>query len=308
MFQVHDEFTLNVKRNERTIKNAFVLFGGASLLLSAAYGLYWGLASNGDIVIEYTQQYFSPLVNVFFDDINNLNNYLIMSLYLFAFTIPCCVAHYITEKISETLIAINQKRKEHQKRKERIQREIEKEQEFTRIDSYTICLSLDFSKNKNLSPTFDKKLNAYLVKSLKKTFSKNKQDAEVSLSKNVIITHSKDFYSYDSVYSTVLKELANTKNLLGDNIEFTPTITTDAYTGEYNPKKSIRQHYDIVKCNLQGRSTSTATFNKKYSHLKQNRFQGTPIGLYTTFENQNYKEYDLNVIHKNLNATISTIK
>ena len=290
MFQVHDEFTLNVKRNAKAVKNVFVLFGGASLILSSAYGLYWGLALNGDVVIEYTQQYFSPLVNVFFDDVNNLNNYLMTSLYLFAFTIPCCIGHYIVEKISEILISINQKRIENIKRKERIQREIEKEEEFTKIDSYSICLSLDFSKNKNLSPTFGKKLYAYIIKSLNKTFSKNKQDVDITSNKNAIIVHSKDFYSYDDVYSTVLKELANTKNLLGNRIEFTPTITTDAYRGEYEPQKTIKQHYDIVRCNLQGRSTSTAMFNKKYSHLKQNRFIGTPIGLYTTFENQNYKE------------------
>ena len=308
MFQVHDSFTLNVKRNAKSIKSMFVLFGGASLLLSTAYGLYWGLALNDHIVVEYTQQYLAPFLSLFFDDINDLNNYSTMSLYLFLFSIPCCIAHYITEKISEALILMDQKAQEAKKRAERIQIEKAKEEEFTQISSYSICLSLDFSKNKYLNPTFNEKLNAYIVKSLKRTFNKAGRNVDVTTNSNAILVHSKDFYSYDETYSTVLKELANVKNLLGSNVEFTPTITTDAYVGEYNPQKTIKQHYDIVKCNLQGRSTSTAIFNKKYTHLKQSRFAGTPIGLYTTFENQNYKEYDLSVVHKNLNATISTIK
>ena len=306
MFQVHDSFTLNVKRNSRAIRHLLVGISGLLIVLSIAYGFYWSLAMNGDIVIEFTQQYFSPIVSLFFEDITNLENYRITGMYLFMMSAPFIIAQYLVQKMEEIIIAIHQKKTEARKRAERIEIEKEKEKEFTDISSYSICVSMDVSDNKNLSPDYGRKLQDYVAKILTKELHKISSKIEV-YNHRAILVYSKDFMEYDNIYGEILKQLKNVKNILGDNMEFIPTITTDAYYGECNPEKTIRQHFDIVKCNLDGRSTATALFRKKYTHLYQNKYAGTPIGLYTTFEGANYKEYDLNVIHKNLNRTLTGI-
>ena len=306
MFQVHDSFILNVKRYSKSIRSFIVLATGLCIFGGIMYGLYWSLALNGDIVVEFLQQYFAPLVSKFFDDVNNLDNYLSMSMYLFIASGPCLFTHYLVQKTEEIIIDIHQKNLEAKKRADRILAERVREQEYTDISSYSICLSMDFSENINLSENFTNEINIYLTKLLKKELKKITTNFEIINSKAILI-YSKDFYSYDKIYSTVLKQLANIKNLLSDKIKFLPTITTDAYTGEFTPEKTIRQHFDIAKCNLQGRSTATSTFRKKYMHICQNKYAGIPIGLYSTFEKENYKEYDLNLIHKNLNSTLSAI-
>ena len=306
MFQVHDSFILSVRRYSKTIRSYIVFATGLCILGGILYGLYWSLALNGDIVVEYLQQYFAPLVSKFFDDVDSLDNYLSMSMYLFMASCPCFVAHYLVQKAEEAIIAIHQKNIETKKRSERILAERVREQEYTDINSFSICLSLDFSENKNISDTFSEEISAYLTKLIKKELLTITTNFRVMNLKAILI-YSKDFYSFDKIYSMILKQLVDLKNSLGDKIEFLPTITTDAYTGEFIPERTIRQHFDIAKCNLQGRSTTTAIFRKKYTHMCQSKYAGIPIGLYSTFDRENYKEYDLNVVHKNLNMTLSML-
>lgn len=307
MFQVHDSFTLNVKRYSKSIRKFLVTASALCIFLSILYGFYWSLALNGDIVVEYLQQYYSPLVGLFFDDITDLENYRTTGEYLFIMSMPFILAHYIVQKLEEMIIAIHQKKTENRKRVERIKIEKEMEKEFTDIKSYSLCISMDISENKNLTPGFSEELYSYVYKTLKKELIKISENIQIMNHARAILVYSKDFMMYDDVYNEILRQLSNIKNILGENIILIPTITTDAYINEFNPEKTIRQHYDIVKCNLDGRSTTTAVFRKKYTHLHKNKYAGTPIGLYSTLESNNYREYDLNVIHKNLNTTLTSI-
>jgi hypothetical protein len=118
------------------------------------------------------------------------------------------------------------------------------------------------------------------------------------MTSKAILVYSQNFDNYDEIYSTVSKEVDNAKKMLGEKIALIPTITVDAYDELFIPQEAINQHFDIINCNLKGKATTTSMFRKKYTHINKTKYAGVPIGLYTTFKNENYKEYDLNIIQK----------
>ena len=52
---------------------------------------------------------------------------------------------------------------------------------------------------------------------------------------------------------------------------------------------------------------TTATFAKKYKHLKHDKYAGIPIGEYVYFDDDKTGTYELNVIHKNLEKTLAQV-
>ena len=268
------------------------------LILGCFYFLYWGLAINDGTFVQLTNRYFSLLTGLFFKDTSVLENYFFTGIYLFLFSIPCYFLMFFVNETEKKMILNYQKVLENKKHLEKIIEKRNIEEEFASIKTFALCVSLDFQDNKNINSSFKQKLYGYIANSLKKKLN----FVEITV-KNAIIIASNDFYSYSEVYAVVLEQLASAKKLLAPHADFTPTVTTDAFKGKYDIDTVLTRHYGIKKCNLQGRALTTAMFYKKYTHLNKNKYSGIPIGLYTVSS----EEYDLNLVHKNLNAELLAI-
>ena len=63
------------------------------------------------------------------------------------------------------------------------------------------------------------------------------------------------------------------------------------------------QHLSIQKLQFKNKALSCGTFNKKYTYMKKNKYAGVPIGEYMCGNDE--KNIDLNVVFKDLNATLT---
>ena len=124
---------------------------------------------------------------------------------------------------------------------------------------------------------------------------------------DVLIITSEKFSKYDLIYESMLKMLSKIKPVVESkyNLEFIPSMTTDAFCEDVEMSNIKKQHYEIQSFNFKNRACSTAMFVKKYKHLKHKKYAGIPIGEYAYFDNNNTDTYELNIIHKNLNYTLS---
>lgn len=304
MFKVNDYFTIEVKNYSRNIRNLLSIIAGISILIGGFYCLYWGLALNDDILIQYSGEYTKGLVGLFFEDNTSIENYLYTGYYMLFMSVPCYILIYLVEKAERTLLNIHKYtvKKENQKLKnEQIENEL---MEFTTIKNYSICLSIDYPSLNTLKQV---ELNKYFYNRISENIKKLFPTCKIKIGKAMIFT-SGNFYNYDILYSNLLKELSKVEKVLSKKkIEIIPTITTDAYRTEINPQQAIENHYEIIKCNLQNRATSTKLFSQKYNFLKQTKYAGIPIGLYSSFDGKVEHEYDLNIINKNLNYAVKEL-
>lgn len=287
----------------RNFINYFMLF---LCLASFAYLLFWTGAVNDDYILEAGAKIFNPLASVFFGEEITVATYQNVSVILFCAIFPTIFVQYLCNKIEEHLI-LNHKKVEKMNEEIKQRKEIIKFQSrYDGIRMYSICLSVDYKGKENISNESKQKLNSVVFAKIKNQLKVIEPKSFVSFS-DVLIFSSDNFSNYDMVYDLILKMLANSKGEIEKkyNLILTPSITTDAYQESFKLNDIRKNHFEIQSFNFKNRSLSSATFAKKYKHLKQNKYAGVPIGEYAYFEDNSSKTYELNVIHKNLELQLN---
>lgn len=312
MSWINDDKLVLYRESISNIKKYIVLAIFAICILSFLHLLYYTFLKIDDTLFRYSGVLFSHIVTAFNLDYKDYTSYLITSGYLFAINIPLVVVHSAFVSLESWLIKKNENylkdiaKKEIKKAKKDIQKE------FDIIKKYSICLSFDY-ENEKITEKTKKELNRKLYTQIKQYLTDNivngKEKINLDINYNdVLIVTSKDFTKYDYVYAYILKILSyfkmNIKNKY--KLDLVPSLTTDAHIIDFPLAKMEKRHKQLKALNFKNRATSTETFSRKYKYLKQNRYAGIPIGLYT-YENSFEKEdsFDLNIIYKNLGYTLT---
>ena len=172
---------------------------------------------------------------------------------------------------------------------------------------YSVCLSIDYESEKGVSLQNKSKLNTLIFSKIKTNLKLLEPKGLLSLS-DVLIFSSENFSKYDMVYDSILNSLSVFKKNIEKNYKYKmiPSMTTDAYEENFKIGTIRQNHFEIQSFNFKNRALSSATFAKKYKHLKYNKYAGIPIGEYAYFREGSTGMYELNVIHKNLERQLST--
>lgn len=278
---------------------------GLLVFCGSAYILFWIGIMCDSIILDSGVPIFNPLATLFFPNNNSFEIYRNTGLILMALTIPVTLLYGIAYSFEQTIVN-NIYKKEEKDEQKRAQKEfLESLKEYSVIDVFSICLSIDYESKKEFSSKNKAILNKGIYETLKKAVLKVLPTASVDID-NVMVIHSKDFAKYDKTYDTILKTLAEIKPKLEQRYGFNlvPSITTDAYAKKEKVSNIKRNHFGIQSFNFKNRACTTATFAKKYTHLKMRKYAGIPIGEYIVSNTNN--SYELNIIHKNLTQTLAS--
>jgi len=304
-----NSYELKVRDTFKQIRefiNCFVLLLGA---MSIAYMVFWVCAVNDEYILEAGSAIFNPLAKFFFNENITVESYKMTSIYLFLAIFPTILSQYICNKIEECLILDNIKKEKIREQKEQKKKELKHRARYDGITMYSICLSIDYEGKNEVSLENKAKLNKYSYLKIKDKLKLIEPRSHISTS-DVLIFSSDNFSNYDIIYDTMLKTLSNIKNNIEENYQYKviPSITTDAYQENFKLNNVRQNHFEIQSFNFKNRALSTATFAKKYKHLKHNKYAGIPIGEYAYFKDNSTDTYELNVVHKNLIRQLSEIK
>ncbi len=276
--------------------------------LSFIYLVYWTAVMSDDMVLDYTASYFNPLAQFFFPSETSVDIYRSTGIALALLILPFGFLYYIADKIEAALIKKENRIQEVLENNRKKQEHINSLMQYEVIDSYSICLSLDYESKKIITEETKAVLNNIVFQKIKKILNLSFEEAKVNAG-NVLIVTSRNFEKYDYMYSMLLRALAKIKAVIEHKYELKiiPNITSDAYT-QNEPINSIeRYHKEIKKLNFKNRALSTAMFLKKYKYLKHNKYAGIPIGEYALFKDGSMGTYELNIVFKNLSQTLASI-
>ncbi len=305
MRESFNTFEIEVKENFRKIQDFVCMIGMFSIMLSGFYILFWIGATNDNFILQEGGKLFSPLANFFYPNDTSVDLYKNTSKLLFFASFPLIAIYYfldvLKDKIIENRIKSNEKILA-------IREEETKKRNLTRYDGikmYSICLSIDYQGDKEISIENKNKFNNVIFYNIKTKLKAIDYTGLISCS-DVLIYSSSLFTKYDLIYDALLKELSNSKKGIEEKYKYKliPSITTDAYCENFKLNNVRKQHYEIQSFNFKNRALSTAMFAKKYKHLNQNKYAGIPIGEYAYFDKNSTETYELNVIHKNLSRTL----
>lgn len=177
--------------------------------------------------------------------------------------------------------------------------------QYEEIKNYSICLSIDYEKNKkykdNIKEVLNKTIYSKIEDVLKKKFNVTTKRLD-----NVLIVMSGDFSSYDRVYDNILETLSKIRSeiLKRYSLVLIPSIITDAHTGYPNVNNIAHNHNNVKHCNFNNKSCATKTFSRKYKLMNNYKYTGTPIGEYSIIDDNKEKTYSLNMINNNLSSML----
>lgn len=286
----------------------FQKFAGFSIaamcILSLGYFVFWLGAISDEIFFEYGRPYFEPLASFLNLGSTTTDIYLNTCIYLLFAIVPVLFAQYIANKLEEALLNEHKAKLEKRMLKEREEERKSYLARFDSIQTYSICLSLDYESKKDKKPisAHNKEiLNKIIYSKISDLLHKIEKNSSININ-DVLVFTSHDFSNYDFIYDSILSGLSQIKKIIEAkyNCNLIPSMTTDAYSDELTTTKIRKQHYEIQSFNFKNRALTTATFANKYKHLKHNKYAGIPIGEYAYFGNGIMGTYELNVIHKNL--------
>ena len=302
----NDSYTLGVKSNFSLIKN-FTIFSVIALaLMSAGYFTFWIGAISDELFFEYGKKIFEPLASFLNTGNVSIDAYLNTSLILLGIIFPVLIAQYLFDKFEETLINIHNSKKQKEQQKELLEEHKNYMSRFDSIKTYSICLSLDYESEKQISIQSKKALNQAIYSKIASILKSIEPNGKVTYD-DVLIFRAQNFSNYDFVYDSILNGLSKIKNVISQkyNCKIIPSITTDAYSGTIAETSIRKQHFEIQSFNFKNRALSTASFANKYKHLQQEKYIGVPIGEFVYFGNEKMGTYELNVIHKNLSKALA---
>lgn len=301
----YDSYDLKVRDNFATIQK----FTGFAMLLMAimslGYFVFWLGAISDEIFFEYGRPYFEPLAKLLNLGAEDSGIYLNTCLYLLVAMLPTFFIQVLFNKLQEALLQSNALKQEKKRQKEQKEEYENYMSRFDYIKTYSICLSIDYEGKKQVGAQNKQSLNKAIYTNLATSLYKLEPTAKITQN-DVFIFTSSIFAKYDLIYDTILNSLSHFKNVLEKKYSFKliPSITTDAFSS--NLETNIRkQHYEIQSFNFKNRALTTATFANKYKHLKHEKYAGIPIGEYAYFGNEKMGTYELNIINKNLDKTLS---
>ena len=309
MMHTNDLFRIKTKQKASAFRRFITCSIFTLIALSFAYMIYWIGVMSDDVILDYSEYLFAPLANLFFPMDDTLYVYRNTSIVLFSLVIPLMFMYYLIDKTESKILKEHKRFVEKQEELKIKQEEKNRLREFEIIQSYSICLSLNY-KNSNIKPEAKKCLNSAVFQKLKTALNSLNKNIRISVNEVMIIT-SDDFEGYDKVYGVLLKTLSKIQKILNEKYKFNliPSITTDAYQYNdiINPLKIKKQHYEIQSFKMENRALTSALFRKKYRYLKHNKFAGIPIGEYMTTDKNSLNTYELNVVYKNLTKMLSSL-
>ena len=295
----------NFFKRVRKLVNSLII---SIAFLSFVYFVYWAAVMSDEMVLDYTAKYFSPLANFFFQNDTSVDIYRSTAIILAFLIIPCNFMYFIADKIEEKLIQRENKIDEIIEQNRKKQEKINNLMQYDIINSYSICLSLDYESEKNITDETKITLNNVVFNKIKNILKIAFPEIKVHQGDALIIT-SFDFDKYDAIYSTVLRALAKVKNVVEGKYELKiiPNTFSDAYVNNKTLSQIHHSNSEIKKLNFKNRALSSATFLKKYKYLNHNKYAGIPIGEYALFKDNSTSTYELNVVYKNLSQTLASI-
>ncbi len=276
--------------------------------LSFAYLVYWTAVMSDDMVLDYTAKYFSPFANLFFHNDSSVEIYRSTAIILAILIVPFSFMYWVADKIEEKLIQRENKIDEILEANRIKQAKIDNLMQYDVINSYSICLSLDYESEKIITDETKIALNNIVFQKIKKVLNVAFPNLKVNYGSALIVS-SFDFNKYDQIYSTILRALAKVKNVVESKYELKiiPNTFSDAYINNKTISQIERSNNEIKKLNFKNRALSSAVFLKKYKYLKHEKYAGIPIGEYALFNDNSTSTYELNVVYKNLSQTLASI-
>ncbi len=276
--------------------------------LSFVYLVYWTAVMSDEMILEYSSKYFSPLATLIFQNDSSLEIYRSTAFVLAFLIIPFGFMYYLADKIEEKLIQRENKIDEILEKNREKQEKINSLMQYDIINSYSICLSLDYESEKIVTEETRLTLNKVIFQKIKKVLNKTFLNLKVDFGEVLIVT-SFDFDKYDAIYSIILKTLAKIIGVIESKYELKiiPNTFSDAYVNNKTLSQIERSNYEIKKLNFKNRALSSALFSKKYKYLNHNKYAGIPIGEYALFKDSSTSTYELNVVYKNLSQTLASI-
>lgn len=301
-----DSYALSVKDRFNGIRKfttlAVILFS----VMSLGYFIFWLGAISDEIFFGYGKGIFEPLAKFLNMGDTSLDIYMNTSLMLVGAIIPTLFVQYLCDKIEEALINENRLKQEKKRQKEMAEEQKSYLGRFDSIKTYSICLSIDYEGEKEISRQSKTTMNKVVYSKMAALLSSLEPNSKITYN-DVFIFTGHNFSNYDNVYDSILNGLSQIKNVIEKkyNYRFIPSITTDAYSGDLVETSIRKQHFEIQSFNFKNRSLTTASFADKYKHLRYKKYAGIPIGEYAYFRNDKMGTYELNVIHKNLSKILT---
>lgn len=306
MINTDNLYVIETKSFTGKIKNAITSLMFLVGTMSFLYLLFWSGMVIDTTVIGQGEFMFKPLAQFLNPTATTIEMYKTTSLYLFLGIIPLFVAHYLVDKLEESIIENLTRKQQAKKKKEAMQAYLDSLKQYEMIKTYSICASIDYSAKEEIPTNVKAKLNSGIYEKIKNSILKIEPSVQITTN-NVLIITSNNFDKFDLVYESILKILSKIKPIIEAKYgyNFIPSMTTDAFYEKAELNNIQKQHFEIQSFNFKNRACSTATFSKKYTYLKHKKYAGIPIGEYAYFGNNKVDTYELNIIHKNLNNTLS---
>lgn len=301
MIETNSPFIIRIKKIAKELKAFIMLLILICVVISLTYFLYYIAVKSDDYIIELTGKYLTPMAQFLNPDETSYIIYRNTSIYFLCFIIPLAALSYVVDVIEGALFNIHKKimtLKENAQTKKEYKESLK---EYIDIKDYSICISLECEQKKQLENQMKKSLAAQI----KKTMPELKVDSD----KTIVITSS-DFEKYDENFDYILKILSGFKKqtLKKYELELVFSITTDAHLeGTLNIEEIQDNHFKILNFNFKNRACCSALFSKKYKFLDKEKYSGIPVGLFDSATQENKKYYELNIVFKNLNQTLSNV-
>lgn len=304
MINTYNLYDIRVKENFARIQKLAGLLIIASCFLSLGYFVFWLGAISDDVFFEYGRPYFEPLAAYLNLGDTSKDIYINTSLYMLFAIVPVLFFQYVSSKLEEAFLTAYKAKEERKLLKERKEEQKSYLARFDSIQTYSICLSLDYETRKDKKPISEhnkKILNNTVYSKIADLLKRIEPNSKVVIN-DVLIFTSHNFANYDNIYDSILDGLSHIKKIIESKYSYNliPSMTTDAFSDELTSSSIRKQHYEIQSFNFKNRALATATFANKYKHLKHNKYAGIPIGEYAYFTNAKMDTYELNVVYKNL--------
>lgn len=277
------------------------------IALGLAYLMYWQLMTNDDWqTFEETKTYFYPLASVFFPEDPTNDVYRNTAFCLFACTIPVALLYIIIDIIKDFLIKSYFHIKDIQDKKEMEKEKANELLQYEVIKHISLCLSLGWETENNLTEDAKNKLNIGIYNKIKNTLSKANMKKDIKINKALVVKFD-SFKNFDNFFNVFLNILASIKKQIekSGNIEMIPTITVDAYVEDESFENIEKRHFKITSFNLVNKAISSTMFVKKYKFLNLKKYAGYSIGDYADFTDGDVIE--LHVIHDDLNDVLCAV-
>lgn len=316
MREINTMYAINVRNNVSQIQNFLNLAILFMVIAGFTYLTFYTVAMSDKFILESGAPFLEPLAKLLHPNDMSVGIYKLTAFKLFASVIPVFLVQYLITRVEESLISQHNLKREKQRQKEYLEELRNFEGRFDSIKTYTICLSLDYESENEISPKNRKVLNDVIFSKISNSLASIDLRLKIAMKEDVLIVVSDGFENYDAVYDEILSDLSSVKEVIEKKYSYklTPSITTDAFsetdkgTSRFNSASIRKQHYEIQSFNFKNRALTTATFANKYRHLNQNKYAGIPIGEYVYFKDDKTRTYELNVIHKNLSKTLTQVK